>query len=182
MNKFYILLMLVLCVSLSNAQPTSTSDIESSYKTRKQREDNSLLKELPVRNIGPTVQGGRIIDIEVNLKNTKEFYVGYGSGGVFKTVNNGITFEPVFDQQDALGIGDFALSQTDPKILYVGTGEKNGSRSTYAGSGMYKTTDGGATWSHIGLTGTQHISRVLIHPQDNNTVWVASLGALYSNN
>ncbi len=182
MKKLFTLVALVLCASLLNAQPSGVSDIEASYQARKQREEGSLLKEFPARNIGPTVQGGRIIDIEVNLKNTKEFYVGYGSGGVFKTINNGITFEPVFDQIDALGIGDFALSQTDPKILYVGTGEKNGSRSTYAGSGMYKTPDGGKTWSHIGLTGTQHISRVLLHPQDNNTVWVASLGALYSTN
>lgn len=182
MKKVYTLLTMVLSASVAYAQPSTVSDMEASFKARKQHEDHSILKEYPTRNIGPTVQGGRIIDVEVNLKNTKEFYVGYGSGGVFKTVNNGITFEPVFDQVDALGIGDFALSQTDPKILYVGTGEKNGSRSTYAGSGMYKTSDGGKTWSHIGLTGTQHISRVLIHPQDNNTVWVASLGALYSSN
>ncbi|MEY4930548.1 MAG: hypothetical protein RI909_1272 [Bacteroidota bacterium] len=182
MKKVFTLLAMVLSASVAYAQPSTVSDIEASFKARKQHEDHSLLKEFPTRNIGPTVQGGRIIDVEVNLKNTKEFYVGYGSGGIFKTVNNGITFEPVFDQVDALGIGDFALSQTDPKILYVGTGEKNGSRSTYAGSGVYKTLDGGKSWSHIGLTGTQHISRVLIHLQDNNTVWVASLGALYSNN
>ncbi len=182
MRKINTLLALLFCISIAQAQPTALADIEASYKERKHREDNSLLKEFPVRNIGPTVQGGRIVDVEVNLKNTKEFYVGYGSGGVFKTTNNGITFEPLFDQLDALGIGDFALSQSDSKILYVGTGEKNGSRSTYAGSGMYKTTDGGKTWSHIGLTGTHHISRVLIHPQDNNILWVASLGALYSSN
>ncbi len=183
MKKTNTLLALLFCISIAQAaQPTDVADIEASYKARKQREVISLLKEFPARNIGPTVQGGRIVDVEVNLKNTKEFYVGYGSGGIFKTSNNGITFEPIFDQLDALGIGDFALSQSDPKILCVGTGEKNGSRSTYAGSGMYKTADGGKTWSHIGLTGTHHISRVLIHPQDNNTLWVASLGALYSNN
>ncbi|MEQ1586880.1 MAG: glycosyl hydrolase [Cyclobacteriaceae bacterium] len=181
MKKHFIPLLFLLAVQ-AVAQPTTVSDLEASYKARKQKEDNSILKELPVRNIGPTVQGGRIVDVEVNLKNTKEFYVGYASGGIFKTQNNGITFAPVFDQVDALGIGDFALSQTNHKILYVGTGEKNGSRSSYAGSGMYKTSDGGKTWSHIGLTGTQHISRVLIHPQDDNVVWVASLGALYSSN
>jgi photosystem II stability/assembly factor-like uncharacterized protein len=182
MSRYLILFLFVIGVFSAAAQPSAISEIEASYKSRKQREDNSILREYPARNIGPTVQGGRIVDIEVNLKNTKEFYVGYGSGGIFKTTNNGITFEPVFDQIDALGIGDFALSQTDPNILYVGTGEKNGSRSTYAGSGVYKTADGGKTWNHLGLTGTHHISRVLIHPQDNNTVWVASLGALYSAN
>jgi len=182
MKNFYLLLGVVVLSTSLHAQPSAITEIEASYKARKQHEDNSLLREFPARNIGPTVQGGRIVDIEVNLKNTKEFYVGYGSGGVFKTMNNGITFQPVFDQVDALGIGDFALSQSDPRILYVGTGEKNGSRSTYAGSGMYKTMDGGKTWHPIGLTGTHHIGRVLIHPEDNNTVWVASLGSLYSNN
>ncbi len=181
MKKHFIPLLFLLAIQ-AVAQPTTVSDLEASYKARKQREDNSILKEFPVRNIGPTVQGGRIIDVEVNLKDTKEFYVGYASGGIFKTQNNGITFAPVFDQIDALGIGDFALSQSNPQILYVGTGEKNGSRSSYAGSGIYKTSDGGKTWSHIGLTGTQHISRVLIHPQDDNVIWVASLGALYSSN
>ncbi|MFZ5972861.1 MAG: WD40/YVTN/BNR-like repeat-containing protein [Bacteroidota bacterium] len=128
------------------------------------------------------MQGGRIVDIEVNLNDPKEFYVGYASGGIFKTKNNGITFEPVFDNADALGVGDFALSQTDVNIIYVGTGEKNASRSSYAGSGMYKSADGGKTWRHIGLTHTQHISRVLIHPTNNEVVWVASLGALYTHN
>jgi photosystem II stability/assembly factor-like uncharacterized protein len=166
---------------IAHAQSTE-KDILSSYQARKKAAETSLLKNYPVRNVGPTVQGGRIVDIDVNLKNTKEFYVGYASGGIFKTINNGITFEPIFDDQDALGIGDFALSQSDPKIMYVGTGEKNGSRSSYAGSGVYKTVDGGESWSHIGLTGTQHISRVLIHPQNNNIVWVAAIGPLYTNN
>lgn len=180
MRKLITFILLTGC--MSTWAQTGVSEWEASYKARVTKEEQSLLKEYPVRNIGPTVQGGRIVDIEVNLKDTKEFYVGYGSGGIFKTVNNGITFVPIFDNLDALGIGDFALSQTNPKILYVGTGEKNGSRSTYAGSGVYKTTDGGTTWTNLGLAGTHHISRVLIHPQDNNTVWVASLGALYSNN
>ncbi|HCZ35056.1 MAG TPA: glycosyl hydrolase [Cytophagales bacterium] len=180
MRKFTTLILLVL--SIAAGAQTSVTDWEASYKARKQKEDQSILKDYPVRNIGPTVQGGRIVDIEVNLKDTKEFYVGYGSGGIFKTLNNGITFEPIFDNVDALGIGDFALSQSDPKIIYVGTGEKNGSRSTYAGSGVYKTVDGGKSWTNLGLAGTHHVSRILIHPQDNNTVWVASLGALYSNN
>jgi len=180
MRKFTTLILLVL--SISAGAQTSVPDWEASYKARKQKEDQSILKDYPVRNIGPTVQGGRIVDIEVNLKDTKEFYVGYGSGGIFKTLNNGNTFTPIFDNVDALGIGDFALSQSDPKILYVGTGEKNGSRSTYAGSGVYKTVDGGKSWTNLGLAGTHHVSRILIHPQDNNTVWVASLGALYSNN
>ncbi|HEY0743169.1 MAG TPA: glycosyl hydrolase [Chryseosolibacter sp.] len=153
-----------------------------SWQVRQQMAETSLLKEYPARNIGPTIQGGRIIDIDVNLQSTKEFYIAYASGGIFKTVNNGITFEPIFDNQGALGLGDIALSQSDPNTLYAGTGEKNSSRSSYAGTGVYKTTDGGKTWTHLGLAGTHHISRIVIHPQDNNTVWVAAIGMLYSNN
>lgn len=181
MNKFITFLF---CISGIGAmsQPSSQDDIAKSIANRQKLAATSILRNYPVRNIGPTHRGGRIVDIEVNLADTKEYYVGYASGGIFRTDNNGVTFDPVFDNQDMIGIGDFALSQSDPNIIYVGTGEKNSSRSSYAGSGMYKSTDRGKSWTHIGLTGTQHISRVLIHPSNNNTVWVASLGALYSNN
>jgi photosystem II stability/assembly factor-like uncharacterized protein len=177
-----LLILIILCSALVtfSQQPSSESDVRQSYEHRKKMMQESVLREYPVRNIGPTIQGGRIVDIDVNLKNTKEFYLGFASGGIFKTVNNGMSFEPIFDNNDALGIGDFALSQSDPRIIYVGTGEKNSSRSSYAGSGVYKTLDGGKTWQSVGLPGTQHISRVLIHPQDNNTVWVAALGPLYT--
>jgi photosystem II stability/assembly factor-like uncharacterized protein len=181
-SLLFSLALLTFSISRAQVKPSSESDIAKSWETRKQLANSSMLKEFPARNIGPTVQGGRIIDIDVNLKSTKEFYLAYASGGIFKTINNGITFEPIFDEQGALGIGDIALSQSDPNILYAGTGEKNSSRSSYAGTGMYKTTDGGKTWSHLGLSGTQHISRIIIHPQDNNTVWTASMGALYTNN
>ena len=174
--------MVLLLSSSLVAQTLSENEATASYQQRKKLAESSWLKNYPARNIGPTVQGGRIIDLDVNLKNTKEFYVAYASGGIFKTENNGITFDPIFDNGDAIGIGDMALSQTDPKILYVGTGEKNSSRSSYAGSGLYRTINGGVSWEFLGLAGTQHISRVIIHPQDNNTVWVASLGALYSKN
>jgi photosystem II stability/assembly factor-like uncharacterized protein len=164
------------------SQATTSQEISKSIEQRKTFYTQSILANYPVRNIGPTWQGGRIVDIEVNHQNTKEFYLGFASGGIFKTVNNGITFEPVFDNLDAIGIGDFALSQKNSQVLYVGTGEKNSSRSSYAGSGVYKSTDAGKTWMSVGLTGTQHISKVLIHPEDDNTVWVAVIGALYTTN
>jgi hypothetical protein len=161
--------------------PFKADQIDKANQDRRGLSEKSILKEYPARNIGPTVQGGRIVDIEVNASNTNEYYLGYASGGIFKTENNGVTFSPIFDQVDVMGIGDFALSQSDTRVLYIGTGEKNSSRSSYAGSGVYKTTDGGKTWQHVGLSGTHHISRVIIHPADNNTVWVAAVGPLYSN-
>lgn len=181
MKRFFLLLTLIV-PAVMQAQPSAEADISAAYQLRRKMAETSLLKEFPARNIGPTVQGGRIVDIDVNLKNNKEFYVGYASGGIFRTVNNGITFEPIFDNNDALGVGDFVLSQQNTNTLYVGTGEKNSSRSSYAGSGVYKTTNGGQSWSHLGLTNTQHISKIVLDPTNDNIVFVASLGALYSKN
>jgi photosystem II stability/assembly factor-like uncharacterized protein len=158
------------------------ADIEAAVKSRSDQLANSLLSNYPVRNIGPVVQGGRISDIEVVPGNPKHYYVGYASGGIFYTKNNGITFDPIFENQGFLGIGDFALAPSNPQIIYVGTGEKNSSRSSYAGSGIYRSNDGGKTWSHLGLSNTQHIGRIIVHPTNPETVWVASLGALYTNN
>ncbi len=180
-NLLYACLFVAITADL-NGQATPESEMESALEARRKSAASSLLKNYPARNIGPTVQGGRIVDIDVNLKNTREFYVAFASGGIFKTINNGISFDPIFDNNDALGVGDLVLSQLDPNVMYVGTGEKNSSRSSYAGSGIYKTTDGGKTWKHLGLTATHHISRVILHPEDDNTVWVASAGALYSKN
>jgi photosystem II stability/assembly factor-like uncharacterized protein len=181
MRVFFLLT--VLCFStLLFAQPSTEVEMTAANDHRKKMSNTSLLKNYPARNIGPTIQGGRIVDMDVNLKTPKEFYVGYASGGIFKTKNNGITFEPIFDNNDALGVGDFVLSQQNTNTLYVGTGEKNSSRSSYAGSGIYKTTDGGKSWSHLGLANTQHISRIVLDPQNDNVVYVAALGSLYSNN
>lgn len=180
MKKSLLACALVHVTALCFAQ-SSPQHIETSYNVRNELADNSLLKEYPVRNIGPTGQGGRIVDIEVHPKNPVEYYVAYASGGIFKTINNGITFTPIFDHVDAMVIGDFAVA-SDPNVMYVGTGEKNSSRSSYAGSGMYKTIDGGATWKYLGLSGTHHIGRVIIHPTNPDVVWVAAMGALYSNN
>jgi photosystem II stability/assembly factor-like uncharacterized protein len=180
--KNLFILSVLLIPALTYAQASSEAEITQAYQARKQMAETSLIKNLPARNVGPTVQGGRIIDIDVNHKNTKEFYVGYASAGIFKTVNNGISFEPIFDHNDALGVGDFVLSQQNTNTLYVGTGEKNSSRSSYAGSGVYKTIDGGKTWAHLGLTNTQHISRIVLDPNNDNVVYVAAIGALYSKN
>lgn len=181
MKNLFIFSVLLIPI-MASAQTSTEAEITASYQLRKQMAETSLLKNLPARNVGPTIQGGRIVDIDVNLKNTKEFYLGYASGGIFKTVNNGISFEPIFDHNDALGIGDLVLSQQNTNTLYVGTGEKNSSRSSYAGSGVYKTIDGGKTWINLGLANTQHISRIVLDPNNDNTVYVAALGSLYSKN
>ena len=159
-----------------------SQQLTESYQERKSLEQSSRIGQYPARNIGPVVQGGRVTDIAVNPENIAEYYVAFASGGIFKTTNNGVTFNPVFDDIDALGIGDMALAPSSPQILYAGTGEKNSSRSSYAGSGVYKSVNGGETWTAAGLSDTQHISRVLVHPENPEVVWIASIGALYSQN
>jgi photosystem II stability/assembly factor-like uncharacterized protein len=175
------LLICLSAVSLLAAAQSPSGDLQSSFNERAQLANTSILKNYPTRNVGPVVQGGRVTDIAVNPNDSKEYYIAYASGGVFKTVNNGITFEPVFENEGALGIGDIALAPSNTDVLYVGTGEKNSSRSSYAGSGMYKSTDAGKSWSSVGLKNAQHISRVLVHPSNPDIVWAASLGALYTN-
>ena len=171
-----------LCVwAQKEMQPTSSAVRMDSYKKKKAMEETSLVKGVKFRNVGPTIMSGRVVDVDVNPNNSIEFYVAYATGGLWYTNNNGQSFTPVFDGQDNLFMGDIAVDWPS-KTIYVGTGENTSSRSTYAGSGLYKSTDGGKTWQWIGLGDTHHIGKVLISPKDPNTVWVAALGHLYSPN
>ncbi|MGD9329478.1 MAG: glycosyl hydrolase, partial [Cyclobacteriaceae bacterium] len=185
MKKFFwifTLAILVTEIGYGQQSYTSGTEILNSVERRSGNKDLSIYSNYPVRNVGPVVQGGRITDIAVNASNTKEFYVAFASGGVFRTSNNGITFDPVFDNQGALTIGDICLSPTNDQVLWVGTGENNSSRSSYAGSGVYKSSDAGGSWEFMGLEATQHIGRIIIHPDNPDIVWVAAMGNLYTHN
>ena len=144
--------------------------------------DPSLIETLRVRNVGPANLGGRIHDIEVHPDHPSTIWVGHASGGVFKSVNNGTTWEAVFDDQVSISIGDIAIAPSNPSIVYVGTGEQNNRQSSSWGYGMYKTMDGGKTWLHLGLKDTHHIGRVQVHPADPDIVWVAAVGHLWGPN
>lgn len=162
--------------------PTSGADRWNSVSANKTMEQNSLLSNIEFSNIGPTIMGGRCVDLDVNPTNTNEFYAAYASGGLWHTTNNGQSFTPVFDHEAVMTIGDAAVNWNNSKQIWVGTGEANSSRSSYAGIGVYKSSDGGTTWQYKGLAETQHIGKVLISPLDSNTVFVAALGHLYTNN
>jgi photosystem II stability/assembly factor-like uncharacterized protein len=144
--------------------------------------DEDLIKNFTFRNIGPTRQGGRIVDFAAHPSRPFTFYVASASGGLWKTTNNGTTFTSIFDDQSVISIGDVAVAPSDPEIVWVGTGEANNSRSAYWGDGVYKSTDGGKTWSHMGLKESHHVGRILIHPRNPDIVYVAALGHLYSFN
>ena len=131
------------------------------------------------REIGPASMSGRISDIAVYEPNTNIWYVGTAHGGVWKTVNNGTTFEAQFQDNGLMSIGDIAVSQNNPDLVYVGTGESNNRQSTSWGDGMFKSTDGGKTYTGIGLQTSKHINRVVIDPRDNDVVWVAATGPLF---
>lgn len=141
-----------------------------------------FLKNFTYRSIGPTRQSGRFVDFAVPKQQPYTSYAAAASGGLWKTTNNGQTFEPVFDHENVFSIGDIAVAPSNPNIVWVGTGEANNSRSTYWGDGVYKSTDAGKTWKNMGLKESHHIGRIVIHPQNPDIVYVAALGHLYSEN
>ncbi|RAJ18066.1 WD40/YVTN/BNR-like repeat-containing protein [Olleya aquimaris] len=142
-------------------------------------QQQSIVKNIPFENIGPTVMSGRVTDLAVNPENPTEFYVGYASGGVWHTTNNGTTFTPILDSSSTQNVGDIAVDWK-ARTIWVGTGENNASRSSYAGIGILKSTDNGKTWQNVGLPNSQHIGRILINPNNANEVVVGVTGALYS--
>ena len=144
--------------------------------------DDPLLKSFRWRNIGPASMGGRIDDFAVVENNPSTYYVGFATGGIYKTVNNGTTFTPIFDTYPVSSIGDLALAPSDPNIIYVGTGEPNNRQSSSFGEGMYKSTDAGKTFVYLGLKETQSIARVVVHPTNPNVVYVAAIGHLFGPN
>lgn len=138
-----------------------------------------IFKSLKPRAIGPAIMGGRIDDFAVVESNPSTIYVATATGGVMKTTNNGTSWEFLFTNEAVSTIGDIAVAPSDPGILYVGTGEANNRQSSSWGNGVYKTMDGGKTWTHLGLEDTQAIGRVVVHPQDSNIVYVAAAGRLW---
>jgi photosystem II stability/assembly factor-like uncharacterized protein len=140
------------------------------------------LKNLEFRELGPAVMGGRIDDFAVVESNPNIVFAGAASGGVWKTTNNGTTWEPVFDKEGVSTIGDIAIAPSDPSIVWVGTGEPNNRQSSSWGDGAYKSADGGKTWQKMGLAATHHIGRIVIHPKNPDVVYVAALGHLWGAN
>jgi photosystem II stability/assembly factor-like uncharacterized protein len=145
---------------------------------------NTPFKDLKWQHIGPKNVSGRSTDIAVVTPKGKNYtiYVATASGGVWKTDNEGTTWKPIFDQEASTSIGDVTIAPSNNDIVWIGTGEPNIFRSSMAGSGVYKSTDGGKTWQHMGLTGTHTIARIVIHPKNPDVVYVAASGHEWTNN
>ncbi len=143
-------------------------------------DDAHPLSTLPLRTIGPAVTSGRISDFSFHPDRPQEFLVGVASGGLWKTSDDTITWQPLFDEQASYAIGCIARDPNAPETIWVGTGENNSQRSVAYGDGVYKSTDGGSTWTRMGLADSGHISRIWVHPDDGDTVLVAAQGPLWS--
>jgi photosystem II stability/assembly factor-like uncharacterized protein len=144
---------------------------------------DAIIAATEYREIGPTRQSGRFVDIAVPADDPHTFYIATASGGLWRTNNRGISFDVLFaDQADVFSIGAIAVSQTNSNVLYLGSGEGNNSRSSYWGNGMYKSTDYGDTWTNVGLPESHHFGRIVVHPTNPDVVYAAALGKLYSEN
>ncbi|HZT61020.1 MAG TPA: hypothetical protein VFA21_20615 [Pyrinomonadaceae bacterium] len=139
-------------------------------------------ERLEWRNIGPANMGGRIADIEGVPGNPNVVYVATASGGLFKTTNGGMKWTPVFERQGSISIGDIALEPGNPDVIWLGAGESAVRNSVSFGDGVYKSTDGGQTWRHVGLRDTEHVSKILINPRNPDIVYVGALGHAFGPN
>jgi len=173
--KHIFLLTLSITISLSNL---FADDKGESNKDKK--DNSSIYSGLKFRSIGPALMSGRISDIVIHPENENLWYVTAGSGGVWKTENSGTTWKSIFDGQKSFSIGCISLDPQNPNIIWVGTGENVGGRHVAYGDGIYKSEDGGSSWKNMGLKKSEHLSKIIIHPNNSDIIWVASQGPLWS--
>ena len=142
--------------------------------------DSATLAGLNFRMVGPALTSGRIADIAIHPKNHNTWYVAAASGGVWKTTNHGTTFNPIFDNYGSFSIGCVKIAPSNANTIWVGTGENNNQRSVAYGDGVYKSMDGGKSFTNMGLKSSEHIGNIIIHPTDENIIWVAAYGPVWS--
>ena len=183
MKNYKIIFLLLLASTLSFAQPKSSDSAKlvDAYQQKEELTKSSRVKNIHFRNIGPTIMSGRVVALEVNPKDPTKFYVAYASGGVWYTDNNGTSFKSISEDWPTQNIGEITMDWKN-KILWVGTGENNSSRSSYSGIGILKTEPNGSNWVNVGLTDSHHIGKILINPTNKDHVIVGVTGHLYSKN
>ena len=164
----------LLAAGLLVAPPLAAQDADDAFAR--------ATSALRFRTIGPTIMGGRVADLAVVESDPSTFYVGVATGGVWKTENAGITFEHVFRDEATASVGDVTVAPSNPNVVWVGTGEPNNRQSSPWGNGVYRSTDAGRTWTHLGLENTHHIARIQVHPADPDVAYVAAVGHLWGPN
>lgn len=156
-----------------------TFSVAESIEPEEMTVDSSIFQNIQWRSIGPAIMGGRMVDIEAVAGNPHIIYLGTASSGIWKSVNGGITFEPIFDDQPVHAIGDIAIAPSNSDILWVGTGEGNARDSVSCGNGVYRSVDAGKNWEHLGLDDTRFISAVVVHPTNPDIAYVAVIGHIW---
>jgi hypothetical protein len=164
------------------ASPTATvsSSATPAPSTTPPQLTDVLFKNLKARSIGPAVMGGRVSEIAISPNNPFVFYVALGHGGIFKTNDSGVTFDPIFDKQPMLSIGAIAVAPSDSDVIWAGTGEANDRNSSDWGDGVYRSTDGGEKWQNVGLKNSRTIARIVVDPKKPDLVYVAAMGNLWA--
>lgn len=173
-NRFFKIVVLLLVLSLNFNLLAQKKEKESTDWTQQS------FQALKFRSLGPATTSGRIADIAVHPNNSAEYYLALASGGIFKTTNNGTTFEPVFENEAVYSVGCLAIDPTNPNVIWAGTGENNNQRSVAYGDGVYVSRDGGKSWHNAGLETSEHIGMIAIDPHDGNHLYVAAYGPLWS--
>ena len=164
----------LLLASVTFAQKKTTTPVEKSPF------DAGTVGALSFRMVGPALTSGRVIDMAVHPTNKDTWYVAAAAGGVWFTQNHGITFEPIFDGYGSYSIGCVTLAPSNPNTVWVGSGENNNQRSVSYGDGVYKSVDGGKSFTNMGLKNSEHIGEIIVHPTNENIIWVAAYGPLWS--
>src|SRR5256714_14743497 len=174
------LLVSIFAISISSAQEAPSPSATSSPSPSPMLLGEALFKNLKARSIGPAVMGGRVSEIAIDPRNPFVFYVGLAHGGVFKTNDNGVTFQPIFDKQPMLSIGAVAVAPSDSDVVWVGTGEANDRNSSDWGDGVYRSTDGGEKWQNVGLKNGRSIARIVVDPKKPDVAYIAAMGNLWT--
>ncbi|MCB1035475.1 MAG: hypothetical protein KDD47_16755 [Acidobacteria bacterium] len=182
MKNLPSILLFVLLTAVAGLASAEKKPVKPSAKGEEKAEIFSAetFEGLAFRGIGPALTSGRIIDFAVHPKNRKVYYVAVASGGVWKTVNGGTSWESLFDDEGSYSIGCVTLDPNNPDVVWVGTGENNSQRSVGYGDGVYKSLDGGKSWTKMGLETSEHIARIVVDPRDSDVVYVAAQRPLWS--
>src|SRR6266699_6890815 len=179
-SAFCALLLSTCAISILPAQEVSSPSATPSPSPAPPPLTDVLFKNLKARPIGPAVMGGRVSDIALDPHNPFVFYVGLAHGGMFKTGDNGVSFDPIFDKQPVLSIGAIAIAPSDSDVRWVGTGEANDRNSSDWGEGVYRSIDGGENWQNVGLKDSRAIARIVVDPKKAEVAYAAAVGHLWT--